>query len=94
VPEPSDSFATDACLVGGAGHFRTDWFLTNWAIDHPEIDDSNINVLELKCVLIAVQRWAHLWRGKHLIVRSDNASTVAAVNNATSQSQNLLPLVQ
>jgi hypothetical protein len=94
VPEPSGCFATDACLIGGAGHFEQDWFVTDWAIDHPELDNTNINTLELKCVLLAVQRWSHKWYGKHLVVRSDNASTVAAVNNATSRSQNLLPIVQ
>jgi hypothetical protein len=94
VPEPTCSFATDACLSGGAGHFGADWFFTDWAIDFPELNNDNINVLELKCVLIAVKRWSHEWYGKHLVVHSDNASTVAAVNNATSRSQNLLPLVQ
>ena len=66
IPEPSDSFATDACLIGGAGHFETDWFFVDWAIDCPELERTNINVLELKSVLIAVHRWSHLWYGKHI----------------------------
>ena len=93
-PEVSGTFATDACLTGGAGHFQSDWFFVNWNIDHPEIDATNINILELKAVLISVHRWSHLWYGKHLTVRSDNASTVAAVNKATSRSPNLIPLIQ
>jgi hypothetical protein len=94
VPEPSGCFATDACLSGGAGHYGADWFFVDWSIDFPEVDKTNINVLELKSVLIAAHRWSHLWHGKHLVVRSDNMSTVAAINNSTSRSPNLLPFIQ
>ena len=81
-------------LNSGAGHYGADWFFVDWSIDFPEVDKTNINVLELKSVLIAAHRWAHLWHGKHLVVRSDNMSTVAAINNSTSRSPNLLPFIQ
>ena len=79
-PEATHTFATDACLVGGAGHYENDWFAVNWSIDSPGVCVDNINMLELLSVLIAVRRWSHLWAGKHICVRSDNVSTVAAIN--------------
>ena len=45
LPLPAHVFATDACLVGGAGHFNGDWFFTSWADDSPSLANSNINVL-------------------------------------------------
>ena len=35
-----------------------------------------------------------LWRGKHIQVKSDNMSTVAAVNNTTSRSPALLHIIK
>jgi hypothetical protein len=66
IPEPSYTFATDACLIGGAGHFSSDWFYVSWAVDCPEVKDCNINVLELQSVLLSAKRWCHLWSGRHI----------------------------
>jgi hypothetical protein len=87
-------FATDACLIGGAGHWSDDWFYVSWNIDFPHLVDANINVLELQSVLVAVQRWGHLWEGRHICVRSDNAATIAAINNTTSRSPALLLIIK
>jgi hypothetical protein len=94
LPVPGAVFSTDACLEGGAGHFAGDWFYVDWVRDFGTDFDSNINVLELKCVLIAVKRWGHLWSGQHIMVRSDNSSTVACVNNNTSRSLGMLSIVK
>ena len=94
IPLPSFAYASDACLSGGAPHFNSDWFYTSWRWDHPEIVDKHINVLELKTVLESAKRWGPLWSGLHILVRSDNSATVAAVNKGTSRSEELLSLVQ
>jgi hypothetical protein len=57
IPTASFEFSTDACLEGGAGSFKTDWFHTNWSTDHPEVVDKDINFLELYTILLAVRRW-------------------------------------
>jgi hypothetical protein len=94
IPEPAYTFSTDACLVGGAGHYERDWFYVDWAIDWPGLPVDNINLLELQCVLIAALRWGHTWSGRHIRVVSDNVSTVSAVNRSTSRSELLMPVVQ
>lgn len=93
-PIPSYAFATDSCLQGGAGHFCSDWFYSSWATDYPDLDTSNINILELFSVLLAARRWGHLWVGHHILVRSDNTATVAAINKSTSRSPGMLYLVK
>jgi hypothetical protein len=94
APLPSYEFGTDACLVGGGAHFGRDGLYCNWASDFPYYVDSHINVLELKTVLESVKRWAPLWSGLHIRVRSDNSATVASINKGTSRSVDLLSPIQ
>ena len=93
IPVPSFVFSTDACPIGGGGHYGQDWFFSSWVQDYPQYASSHINVLELLSVKIAVERWGHKWKGLHIMVRSDNGATVAAVNNASSRSPELLTLI-
>jgi hypothetical protein len=63
-------------------------------VDFPKLKDANINVLELQTVLVAARRWCKLWKGCHIQVKSDNVSTIAAINNTTSRSPALLSIVK
>jgi hypothetical protein len=94
IPLPSHTFSTDACKTGGGGHYGLDRFFSAWEHDYPEYADAHINVLELLSAKIAVERWGHLWGGLHIMVRSDNGATVAAINNNTSKSPELLALIR
>jgi hypothetical protein len=94
IPLPSHVFSTDACKIGGGGHFGQDWFFAKWQLDYPQYADAHINVLELLSVLIAAERWGPSWQGLHVMVRSDNGATVAAINNNTSKSPELLSLIR
>jgi hypothetical protein len=60
----------------------------------PEFVNSNIIVLELQVVNIAAEKWAKKWHGKHIVVRSDNAATVASINKGTSRSVDMLGIIQ
>jgi hypothetical protein len=44
--------------------------------------------------LVAAKRWGASWAGRHVLIRSDNAATVAAINNTTSRSPDLLLLIK
>jgi hypothetical protein len=94
IPLPSYQFATDACLTGEGGHFGTDWFHVNWSIDVPEKVSSHINVLELKTIHIAAEKWGHNWRGNHILVRTDNTATLAAINKGSSRNLEMLEIVK
>ena len=93
-PVPSFCFATDSSSIGCSGHYRRDWFYVNWEADFPGLASKHITYQELFAVILSAKRWGKLWQGMHLIVRSDNAATVAAVNKSTSRSPELMSLIR
>jgi hypothetical protein len=60
----------------------------------PELVNSHINILELETVLVSAEKWGKYWAGSHILVRSDNTSTVAALNKGTSRSVDMLLIIQ
>ena len=82
-PVSSDKFSTDACPIGGGGFFRGDWFYTNWAVDHPNLESAHINLKETFTVLLALSRWRYQLRDKWVVVYSDNTTTICALNKGT-----------
>jgi hypothetical protein len=94
IPESAANFSTDACLRSGGGHFNTLWFHANWAIDLPELVGLHINILELFTILIAAECWGHLWKGRHIMVRSDNYCTVTAINKGSCRSEKMILIIQ
>jgi len=68
------------CPVGGGGLFREDWFYTKWAVDHPQLTTVHINQKETFTVLVALTHWKHQLHDKWTVVRSDNYTTISALN--------------
>lgn len=89
---PSTIVYTDACdtAAGGYSECDGDWFYCNWSVDCPEIQDVHINLKELAAVVLAAQRWCHLWANKQVLVMSDNSTTMSCVNRGTSRSPLLM----
>jgi hypothetical protein len=77
---------TDACDVGAGGYCEGDYFYCNWSVDLPAVQDSHINFKELAAVVLAAQRWGPLWANKHVVVLSDNSTTVTCINRGSSRS--------
>jgi hypothetical protein len=94
VPLPSYCLATDACSTGGGAHFYDDWLYVNWGKDIPSMSESHINVLELEMVNQAAMRWGQFWSGHHVLIRSDNAATVACINKGSTRSVPMLKIVE
>jgi hypothetical protein len=94
VPLPAYVFSCDACESGAGAHFNGDWTYYAWEIDYPEYAGKHINVLELKAVVLAAEKWGPQWAGLHILVRTDNMATVAAVNKTYSRSPELLLLIR
>lgn len=94
IPEPSSIFASDACLEAGAAFFNGDWLYARWKCDFPSWTSDHINVLELKTVLLATLKWGRCWSGRHILVRSDNMATVAAINHTTCKSPAMMSTVR
>lgn len=76
---------TDACNEAAGGSFGYDWFYFNWSQDLPAAESFHINEKEVLAVVLAAQRWASCWQNKHIIIYSDNSTTVAALNKGTSR---------
>ena len=86
-PVPTEEFSTDACPIGGGGFFQGDWFYVNWATNYPSLANVHINLQETFTVLIALERWKDQLRDKWIIVRTDNTTTLSAINKGTSSNQ-------
>ena len=65
-----------------------------WKEDLPEYIGRHINELELLCVYLSLMRWGAELSHKHVCVRSDNMTTVSALNKSTSRSVAIMPLVR
>ena len=81
---------TDACDEAAGGYFECDWFYYNWAKDWPLAKSFHINEKEVLAVVIAANRWAHLWKNKRVIIHSDNTVTVAAINKGSSKNGTIM----
>ena len=86
-PVPTEEFSTDACPIGGGGFFQGDWFYVYWATNYPSLANVHINLQETFTVLIALERWKDQLRDKWIIVRTDNTTTLSAINKGTSSNQ-------
>ena len=86
-PVPTEEFSTDACPIGRGGFFQGDWFYVNWATDYPRLAKVHINLQETFTVLLALERWKDHLRDKWIIVRTDNTTTLSAINKSTSSNQ-------
>jgi len=86
VPVPAAHITSDACIIGGAATFNKDWFYVNWSLDFPKYADSHINIKELYTIVLAVKKWAHLWRNQHVLLYTDSKCAMYMINGGSSRS--------
>jgi hypothetical protein len=77
---PKEEFATDACLVAGAGVCEQDYFIFSFPAALLDIAHS-ITQREMVTVVIAVKLWCCKWQGRRLLVICDNKATVQIINS-------------
>ncbi len=94
IPVPSDLFSTDACSEGGGGFYGKDWFYVNWAASYPAHSQAHINIKELLTVGIAAERWAKSWSNSHIVVLTDNTTTMYAINKGTSHCSTMMLILR
>ena len=92
-PAPLDLFVY-ASTKGSGACFGYDWFYTNWVCDWPEAAQLHINHKETLSVLIAARRWAPLWSNSVVAVYTDNITTRAAINKATSKNKMVMAAIR
>jgi hypothetical protein len=93
---------TDASSNYGAGGiYRKQWFTHPWtnedriaAISDQITGFVSVPYLELKALTIAAATWGHHWGGKRIMFHTDCEPVVAAVNNMSAKSNNLMTLIR
>ena len=85
---------TDASQTAGGAFHRGQWFYANWRTDFPEMALHHINTKELATVVVAGNRWGHLWSGQHVTVKTDNTVTEHIINNGTASNKTCLALLK
>ena len=78
VPSRRETVATDACPLGWGAVWQSRTACGRWSV---EDRTDHINVLELRAVHLALQHFLPFLIGKHVLVRSDNTSTVYHINH-------------
>ena len=86
VPAVEFEITTDASTIGWGARLGDAETKGHWASS--ELD--HINLLELKAVLYGLQSLVRDIRDTHVLVRSDNATTVACINRHCSIKESLL----
>ena len=92
--KPIECVFTDACNEGAGGCFGRDWFYVNWSQDWPQALQFHINEKEVIAVAFAACRWGPFWRNKHIIIYSDNAVTVSAINKGTCRNDEIMRCIR
>ena len=90
-PVPTKEFFTDACPVGGGGLFKGHWFYVNWATDYPSLENVHINLQETFTALLAIERWKEHLSDRWITVRTDDTTTLSAINKGTSSDLRVMP---
>ena len=93
IPEQySLHLTSDASGFWGCGAWHaTHWFQLEWS---PNTQDWNIAAKELLPIVIAAVIWRHLWRGRQVIARCDNAAVVAVLNSRYSKDKHMMHLLR
>lgn len=83
---------TDSSTTGGGAALlhqsrAIDWIYSCWKQDNPHLTNAHINVKELGMVLMAVKRWAPIFRNCKLNVYTDNTTTLHAVNKGSTRNR-------
>lgn len=71
---------TDASQTGAGIVSEQDWAYIAWDQDLPHMTSKHVNIKETVAVIAAAYRWAPEWRGKAVVVYTDNMTARAAIN--------------
>ena len=79
---PDSIFSSDTCLTGCGGMSSEQYFHVEFP---PQVllRFTTIHLLEALAIVIALQLWGHLWRGRRIIVHCDNFSVVSSLTPIT-----------
>ena len=74
---------TDASKFAASAFYRGDWLYHSFIFDSPSVRDLHINYKEVLAIVYAAKHWCKDWFNKHVIISSDNTTTVSIINKGT-----------
>ena len=77
--------STDACATDAGGYFNGQYFHTPFPGSILHRFGHDINILELLTIMVALKLWGTLLCGQRIILQSDNANSVLAINSGRSR---------
>lgn len=80
----------DSCVQASGIVYGPDWLYTDWAIDFPTAAPMHINFKEALSVLLAARRWGETWRGKEVLVFSDNQAAIGMINKGSTRDEGMM----
>ena len=83
---------TDACLTGGAAVFDSHWFYTK--LCDSALPAETIAAKEFHIVVLSLQTWGPVWKGKPLLFHVDNMNVVNICNKKTAKNKTLMLYVR
>ncbi|XP_041963284.1 uncharacterized protein LOC121720877 [Alosa sapidissima] len=95
-PEDLQLYTDAAPSIGFGGFFKGRWFGSPWPLEFRELITENKSsaVFELYPVVIAALLWGKEWTSKSVLIHSDNEAVVHVINNSSSKSPALSPLIR
>ena len=86
----AETIVNDACLFGAGGVFGNECFYITFPDHIIEDTDYHINAKEILAIIVSFHLWASQLKGHHLLIQSDNETSVQVINSHHSRS----PLLQ
>ena len=88
---------TDASKLGLGGIYEHRWIQAAWPPGMAALNTGNaidIDYLELFAIYAACATWGHLWKGKRIVIHTDNKPITDVWQAGTSKSSSLMTLVR
>lgn len=92
--KPIVDVEVDACNKAAGMYFRGDWRYSPFRFDYPSACTWHINHKELLSVLLAAQRWGHLWANSRVIIHTDSMVAKAILNKGTTRNSAIMRVLR
>ena len=86
---PDSIFSVDACLTGCGGTCGTGFFHSGFPQFILDLK-LHINALELLTISVAIKLWGHLWKGKRIMIYTDNMTSAVVLKSGRTRDPFLL----
>ena len=91
---PITQLTTDSSQLAGGAFCQGDWLYCHWSQDYPYVAKTHINIKEMAMITVAMQRWAPMLTGTHVVVYTDSTAAAGMISKGSSSHQIALTLLK